>query len=490
MRTRFPPSPTGFLHIGSLRTALMNHLLSKQTKGNFLMRIEDTDRERLVPGAVENMLRGLAWAGIMPDEGVMLDPNGEVIQRGAHGPYFQSERLPLYKKYADELIQKGHAYHCFCTPERLQEMRKQQEARKQAPMYDRHCLQLSKEDVDAKLKAGERHVIRMQVPHERTIIFTDDIRGEMRFQGHTVDDQVLLKSDGFPTYHLAHVVDDHLMETDLVIRGEEWLSSLPKHLLLLEWLGWTPPKYAHVPLLLSKDRKKLSKRDGDVAVEEYITKGYLPEAMVNFLALLGWNPGTTQEIFTMQELIEQFSLDRVQKAGAIVDMEKLDWLQGQWMRKIPLQEFAARIQPIVSAKLPAAKSDPDFPKKAQLIQERITFFHEAPQMLTWFYEEPRVTVELLANEKQKVTKVQLPEIFATLEKILSAVPEKEWTAEGLKATVLANLGNFKQGQLLWPLRAALTGLPYSPGAFEVAAALGKENSLQRLHLAKKLVKSE
>ena len=468
----------------------MNHLLSKQTKGNFLMRIEDTDRERLVPGAVENMLRGLAWAGIVPDEGVMIDPNGEVIQKGTHGPYFQSERLHLYKKYADELVQKGHAYHCFCTPERLQEMRKQQELQKKAPMYDRHCLQLSKEDVDAKLKAGERHVIRMKVPHERTITFTDDIRGEMRFQGHTVDDQVLLKSDGFPTYHLAHVVDDHLMETDLVIRGEEWLSSLPKHLLLFEWLGWTPPKYAHVPLLLSKDRKKLSKRDGDVAVEEYITKGYLPEAMVNFLALLGWNPGTTQEIFTMDELIEQFSLDRVQKAGAIVDMEKLDWIQGQWMRKIPLQEFAARIQPIVSEKLPAAASDPDFAKKAQLIQERITFFREAPEMLTWFYQEPRVTVELLANEKQKVTKAQLPEIFASLEKILTGLSEKEWTANGLKAAVLANLGNFKQGQLLWPLRAALTGLPYSPGAFEVAEALGREKSIERLAQAKKIGETE
>ncbi|MSR87308.1 glutamate--tRNA ligase [Candidatus Peribacteria bacterium] len=488
MRTRFPPSPTGFLHVGSLRTALMNHLLSKQTKGSFLMRIEDTDRERLVPGAVENMLKGLAWAGIIPDEGVMLDKNGEVIQKGTHGPYFQSERLDLYRKYADELVAKGHAYHCFCTPERLAEMRKDQEARKQAPMYDRLCLKLSKAEVEAKLGSGdatvsERHVIRMKVPHEKTITFNDDIRGDMRFQGHTVDDQVLLKGDGFPTYHLAHVVDDHLMETDLVIRGEEWLSSLPKHLLLFEWLGWTPPRYAHVPLLLSKDRKKLSKRDGDVAVEEYITKGYLPEVMVNFLALLGWNPGTTQELFTMEELIEQFSLERVQKAGAIFDPEKLDWLQGQWMRKIPVKEFAARILPTVAEKFPAANSDHDFTKKAALIQERITFFHEAPEMLKWFYEEPHVSVELLANEKQKVTAAQLPEIFDALTKILTDVSEKEWTAEGIKTAVMGNLGSFKQGQLLWPLRAALTGLPYSPGAFEVAEALGREKAMERLKAA-------
>lgn len=496
MRTRFPPSPTGFLHIGSLRTALMNHLLSKQTKGNFLMRIEDTDRERLVPGAVENMLRGLAWAGIVPDEGVMLDPNGEIVQKGTHGPYFQSERLHLYKKYADELVQKGHAYHCFCTPERLTEMRKQQEAAKQAPMYDRHCLHLSKEELDklvsgdgASPEPGRRavsapHVIRMKIPHEKTVTFTDDIRGEVKFQGHTIDDQVLLKSDGFPTYHLAHVVDDHLMECDIVIRGEEWLSSLPKHILLFEWLGWTPPRYAHVPLLLGKDRKKLSKRDGDVAVEEYIKKGYLPEAMVNFLALLGWNPGTTQEIFTMDELIEQFSLERVQKAGAIFDLEKLDWLQGQWMRKIPLTEFAARIQPIVTEKIPAAAKDKNFVKKAALIHERITFFHEAPEMLKWFYEEPHASVELLASEKQKVIKAQLPEIFAILEKTLSEIPEKSWTVDGLKNAVLQNLGNFKQGQLLWPLRAALTGLPYSPGAFEVAEALGREETLNRLAKAR------
>ncbi|NOS67273.1 MAG: glutamate--tRNA ligase [Candidatus Peribacteraceae bacterium] len=486
MRTRLPPSPTGFLHIGNLRTALFDFLLAKQTKGIFYVRVEDTDRERFVPGAIESMLRSLQWAGISPDEGVMFDANGEVIQKGPHAPYFQSERLDLYKKYAEELVEKGHAYHCFCTPERLTEMRKQQEALKKAPMYDRHCVHLSKEDVAAKITAGERHVVRMKVPHERTVTFNDDIRGEVRFQGHTIDDQVLLKGDGFPTYHLAHVVDDHLMETDLVIRGEEWLSSLPKHILLFEWLGWAPPKYAHVPLLLSKDRKKLSKRDGDVAVEEYIQKGYLPEVMVNFLALLGWNPGTTQEIFTMDELIEQFSLDRVQKAGAIFDLEKLNWLQGQWMRKISPTEFAARILPLVAEKFSAAATDKDFVRKAALIQERITFFNEAPEMLTWFYKEPHASVELLASEKQKITKEQLPEIFQALENILSDVPEKNWTVEGLKTAVQSNLGNFKQGQLLWPLRAALTGLPYSPGAFEVAEVLGKEKTLERLKKAESI----
>lgn len=468
--------------MGSLRTALYNYILARQSKGAFLMRIEDTDQSRNVPGAVENFLRGLAWIGIHPDEGVMLE-RGVIVQKGPHGPYCQSQRLDLYRKYADALVSNGHAYRCFCTSQRLSDMRKNQEARGQAPMYDRHCLNLSKDEVAAKVNDGGSHVIRMRIPHDRTVTFTDDIRGEVRFQGRAIDDQVLLKSDGFPTYHLAHVVDDHLMACDVVIRGEEWLSSLPKHLLLFEWLGWTPPRYAHVPLLLGKDRKKLSKRDGDVAVEEYIRKGYLPEAMANFLALLGWNPGTTQEMFAMDELIEQFSLDRVQKAGAIFDLGKLDWLQGQWMRKIPVAEFAERIRPIVAENFFAAESDKDFLNKAQLIRERITFFREAPEMLRFFYEEPTAGVELLANDKQKITTTQLPEIFKTLDRILSDVPDKEWKVGGLTAAVRANLGDFTQGQLLWPLRASLTGLPYSPGAFEVAEALGKAKTMERLRKA-------
>ncbi len=484
MRTRFPPSPTGFLHVGGLRTALYNYILARQTEGKFLLRIEDTDQARSVPGAVENILESLHWAGLGIDEGVMLD-RGVVSQQGNKGPYFQSERLDMYKKYAEQLIDRGHAYYCFCTSQRLEEMRKQQEARKQAPMYDRHCLTLSKEEVAQKLRDGTPSVIRMKVPHERTIKFDDDIRGSVTFQGHTVDDQVLLKSDGFPTYHLAHVVDDHLMEIDLVMRGEEWLSSLPKHLLLFEFLGWTAPRYAHVPLLLNKDKTKLSKRQNSVSVQEYVAKGYLPEAMLNFLALLGWNPGTTQEIFSLAELIEQFSLERVQKAGAVFDLEKLDWLQGQWMRKIPLDEFTNRIRSIVGEKFPEALKDEDLETKAKLIQERITFFHEAPDMLSFFYREPTVTAELMANPKQKVDAKDLPAILAVLEKLLTSIPDKEWTNDNLfaKTKELVVQGDWKLGQLLWPLRAALTGLPFSPGATEVAVALGKDETLKRLRKA-------
>lgn len=493
MRTRFAPSPTGFLHVGGLRTALMSFLLARQTKGAFLLRIEDTDRERSVPGATEDMLRALAWAGIQPDEGVMLK-DGIVSQEGSKGPYIQSERQEhgLYRKYADALLRSGHAYPCFCTPQRLEEMRRAQEGKKQAPMYDRRCLNLSAEEMDKKMKAGEPHVIRLRIPRERTIAFDDEIRGDVRFQGHTVDDQVLLKSDGFPTYHLAHVVDDHLMDIDMVIRGEEWLSSLPKHLLLFEYLGWTPPRYAHVPLLLNADRTKLSKRQNAVAVEEYREKGYLPEALVNFLALLGWNPGTTQEIFSLDELIAAFSLDRVQKAGAVFDVEKLDWLQGQWMRKIPLAAFADRIRPLVAAKFPAAAKDEVFEEKAALIRERITFFVEAPAMLGFFYEEPDVSVELLANPKQKVTADLLPQLLAEVEEILSDIPGKEWTRDRLLAAfqVAAKEKNRKLGQLLWPLRVAITGRAYSPGAVEVAEVMakerGKEAVMERVRHAKTL----
>ncbi len=488
MRTRFPPSPTGFLHIGGLRTALYNELLARKTGGTFVLRIEDTDRERSVPGAIEQIVRSLRWAGVHPDEGV-TEKDGAIVQTGDKGPYIQSERLPIYRKHLDDLVTKGHAYPCFCTPERLDEMRKKQESLKQAPMYDRHCLRLPKDEIGKRIASGEKHVFRLKIPHERTITFVDEIRGKVSFQGHTVDDQVLLKSDGFPTYHLAHVVDDHLMEMDLILRGEEWLSSLPKHLLLFEFFGWPVPKYAHLPLLLNKDRSKLSKRQNSVSVDEYIEKGYLPEALINFLALLGWNPGTEQEIFSHEELIQAFSLERVQKGGAVFDLEKLDWLQGQWMRKIAPAEFAERILPLVTEKHPTAKEDADFGKKAALIQERITFFHEAPEMLSYFYAEPTPTLEVLVNEKQKVTKDVLLGVFATLKALLDAIPEKEWRAERLLADAKAEVGKgqWKLGQLLWPLRAALTGLPFSPGAVEVAAVLGKTKTMERLGRAAALV---
>lgn len=485
MRTRFPPSPTGMLHVGSLRTALYNELIARQTKGTFVLRIEDTDQERQVAGAVENFLDSFAWAGVVPDEGVMY-VDGKIGEKGPRGPYTQSKRTEIYRSHCDRLIEGGHAYRCFCTKERLEEMRKKQEERKQAPMYDRHCTHLSAEEIAAKLESGEPHVVRLKVPHERTVEFDDAVRGLVSFKGHTVDDQVLMKSDGFPTYHLANVVDDHLMEIDLVLRGEEWLSSTPKHILLYEAFGWTPPRFGHLPLLLNADKSKLSKRQGSVSVSEYVNKGYLPEAMINFLALLGWNPGTEQDVFTKEELIAQFSLERVQKAGAVFDLQKLDWLQGQWMRKLPVDEFERRCRESAAGELPEVSNDQSLAAKIALIRERVTFFSEAATMLRPFYRAPEsVSVELLANPKQKVTPELLPDILSTLIATLEAVPESDWNDQALLA-LLKTKGEekgWKLGQTLWPLRAALTGQPFSPGATEMAAVLGKAETIKRLRLA-------
>ncbi len=483
MRTRFAPSPTGSLHIGGLRTALFAWLVAKQNKGTFFLRIEDTDKVREAAGSIENIVSTLAWSGLTPDEGVTIDENGEIVEKGVHGPYFQSKRLDLYKKYADQLLAKGHAYHCFCTSERLEQMRKYQTEHKQPPMYDRTCCALTKEEAAERVEKGEKYVIRMKVPRSEKIEFYDEIYGKLSFMGHTVDDQVLMKSDGFPTYHLAHVVDDHLMKTDMVIRGEEWLSSLPKHLLLFKFLDLAPPKYAHMPLLLNKDRTKLSKRQNDVSAESYQHKGYLPEVVINFLALLGWNPGTTQELFTLTELIDTFSLERVQKAGAVFDIEKLDWLQGQWMRKMPSEEFASRIKPIVAQQFPAANDDQLFEQRAGLMQERITFFSEAPSMMSFYYEEPAPSMDIVVSAKQKVTQELLPTIMKLLIDTLEAIDESKWTMETLSSELFAAIekAELKKGQVLWPLRAILTGREYSPGAFEVATLLGKEKTIERLH---------
>jgi len=490
MRTRFAPSPTGMLHIGGLRTALFAYLAAAQENGKFILRIEDTDQERSVEGAVENILKAMHWAGIDPDEGVMLR-DGVIVEEGTHGPYTQSARFDLYRKHAQELIEKGFAYFAFDTKEELDHMREREsQAGNPAPKYDasirsvmKNSLTLPEEEWKKRMEDGEPYVIRMLIPEGDTVQFTDDIRGKVEFKGMEIDDQILIKSDGFPTYHLANVVDDHLMDINLVVRGEEWLSSTPKHLLLFQYFGWQSPRYAHVPLLLNLGGSKLSKRQNDVAVSDYIEAGYLPEAVINFIALLGWNPGTTQEMFTIEELLESFSMDRIQKGGAVFDVERLNWFQGQWMRSISPEEFAKRIQPIVAKVHPSAGADPKFVQRATLIQERITFDKEAPEMLSYYYEEPQVDIDMIASKKQnldpKLAKEMIELLIATLE------PLEDFSETALHDILFAvcdELG-LKKGQLLWPLRAVLTGLPFSPGAFEVASALGKEKTLTRLKTA-------
>lgn len=490
MRTRFAPSPTGLLHVGGLRTALYAWLLSRQQNGTFILRIEDTDQEREVPGAVQNIVESLRWAGLTIDEGVTLC-DGVLTEMGSHGPYTQSKRLDMYKLHAESLLASGHAYRCFCTQERLESMRAAQIAAKRAPMYDRACLRLSSEEIEKNLAAGVPSVLRLRVPDGRTVLAQDLVRGDLSFACSTIDDQVLMKSDGFPTYHLANVVDDHLMGIDLVLRGEEWLSSLPKHLLLYEAFGWTPPEFAHVSLLLNADKSKLSKRQNAVSVQEYRDRGYLPEALTNFLALLGWNPGTTQELFSLEELQESFSVDRIQKAGAIFDCKKLDWLQGHWMRRLPDQEFIARMRSAVGESLPEALEDPSFAERALLVRDRITFFTEGQDMLSFFYRDPAVTIDLLANAKQKVTVALLPKILSTLYALLSATDAPAWTNDHLFTLLSAEAKNheWSLGQILWPLRALLTGRPFSPSATELAAALGKETTLKRIAHALSMVQS-
>jgi nondiscriminating glutamyl-tRNA synthetase len=341
IRVRFAPSPTGYMHVGSLRTALYNYLFAQKNGGNLLLRIEDTDRKRFVEGSVEGLINVLNWTGINYTEGVYLE-DGKIEQKGDCGPYIQSERLALYKDYADQLVKDGKAYYCFCEPERLEKMREDQITSKTAPMYDRYCLNnVSAEEVNKNLKSNCPFTIRLKVPENEIIEFNDLIRGKVSIHSKTIDDQVLLKSDGFPTYHLANVIDDHLMGITHVIRAEEWLPSTPKHILLYRAFGWDIPQFAHLPLLLSTDKKKLSKRMGDVAVEDYIKKGYLKEAIINFVTLLGWNPGegSTQEIFSMEELIEKFDLKHVHKGGAVFDLKKLDWLNAQYIKKLSVSEL-------------------------------------------------------------------------------------------------------------------------------------------------------
>ncbi|HPG30951.1 MAG TPA: glutamate--tRNA ligase [bacterium] len=325
-RVRFAPSPTGYLHIGGARTALFNWLTARNNCGTFILRIEDTDKERFVDGSIEQIMESLKWLGINWDEGP--DCGGE------YGPYIQSQRLEIYKKHVFQLVEQGDAYYCFCSAERLDKMREEQKSKGESTQYDRHCRNLTQKQIDENLKNNIPYVIRMKTPGTGNISFNDIIREEVTIPFENVDDQVLLKSDGFPTYHLANVVDDHLMKITIVIRGEEWLMSAPKHLLLYKYFKWTPPLFAHLPLLLNADRSKLSKRQNDVSVSDYKLKGFLPDAVVNFIALLGWNPGNDKEIFKVEEIIKMFDLRKCGKSGSVFDIDKLKWMNGLYIREL------------------------------------------------------------------------------------------------------------------------------------------------------------
>ncbi|HPQ30699.1 MAG TPA: glutamate--tRNA ligase [Candidatus Syntrophosphaera thermopropionivorans] len=398
VRVRFAPSPTGYLHIGGLRTALYNYLFARHTGGTFILRIEDTDRTRIVPDAMENLIHTLQKLDITFDEGPIIGGN--------YGPYIQSERLDLYRKEAQKLLDAGFAYRCFCTPETLAQMRAEQQAKGEFVKYDRRCLNLTPAEIEAKLAKGEPYVLRLKMPEIRTFRFNDIIRGEVEMDSAQSDDQVLIKSDGYPTYHLASVVDDHYMDISYVIRGEEWLSSMPKHLWLYECFGWTPPQWVHLPLILNPDRTKLSKRMNDVAVEDYLERGYLKEAIINFVALLGWHSADNREIFSLEELCQEFTLERVNKSGAIFDLNKLNWMNGWYLRNLPLDTIVERSKPYFEKEHLAIPDSDKLTKIVATARERCTLLSDLVQYSKMFLcPQPLSTESLDFLKKEDSRKV-------------------------------------------------------------------------------------
>ncbi|MFA6254539.1 MAG: glutamate--tRNA ligase [Patescibacteria group bacterium] len=471
--TRFAPSPTGSLHVGSLRTALYNYLFAKKNQGNFLLRIEDTDQERKVEGASENLKIILKQFGLTWD-------NKKVM--------VQSERLKEYQQAAQELIKKEKAYYCFCSKERLDNLRKVQQQKGLPPMYDGCCRDLPAAETKAKLTAKTPYVIRFKIPRTGQTEFTDLIRGQVTFDNKLLDDPIILKSDGFPAYHLASVVDDHDMATTHVFRGEEWLPSTPKHILLYQAFGWQPPEFAHLPLLLNPDRSKLSKRQGDVAVEDFLKKGYLPEALLNFVLLLGWNPGTDQEIFSnLEEMAKAFDLEKVNKSGAVFDTQKLDWLNGQYIRQKPLPELAKLCQPFFAEV--GIKADlKSLEKIVATEHERIKKLSDIVPVTEFFFKEPTYEPKLLIWKK--IDKNQTADNLKILKEFLENLAEKKWQKKDLEEEIIGLIKEKGRGvgDMLWPMRVALSGRQASPGPFEIAEVLGKTESLKRIQKAIDLLK--
>jgi len=481
-RLRFAPSPTGSLHVGSLRTVFFAYLIAKQLDGQFILRVEDTDQKREVEGAIDGLLDILEWIGIKFDEGYSFG--------GDYGPYIQSERQEIYNKYLKELLDKGEAYHCFCTPERLQKMREDQQANKQAPRYDRCCCDLSAEEVQKKIEAGEKYVIRQKMPMTGEVKVFDEIRGEISFKAEDLDDHVLIKSDGVPTYQFANVVDDHTMEISHVTRSEEWLPSFPKNILLYKSFGWEAPKFIHFAGVLNARGGKLSKRDGDVSVESYREKGYLPEALINFCVLLGWSPyakasgdktSKNSEILSMEEIIKIFDYKDIRPSGSVFDIEKLDFFNGHYIREMDIEKLVELCKPYLKGKGKRGK-DEDFIKKVVAVsQERLKMLSEIGELTDFFFEdELSYDHELLIWKK--LTSEEVKKNLEQVAEQLTLIPEDNWTRASIEDALVTYIKakDEKVGNFLWPMRVALTGKKFSPSPFEVAEVLGKGESLERV----------
>lgn len=486
VRVRFAPSPTGFLHIGGLRTALYNYLFARHHGGAFVLRIEDTDQSRYVEGAEEDIIRSLEWAGMTIDEG----PNNP----GEYGPYRQSERRELYKQYAEQLIEAGHAYYAFDTPEEIEEMRERlKKSGNPSPKYDsitrqsmKNSLTLSQDEVDRRLKAGEEYVVRLKVPRRETVKFEDLIRGIVSFETSGLDDQVLLKSDGMPTYHLANVVDDHTMGITHVIRGEEWLSSAPKHMLLYQAFGWEPPSMAHLPLIMSPSGGKLSKRKAEsegipVNTRDYIAGHYDPRALVNFLAYLGWSPGDDSEIHNMKELCELFTLDRVSKGGAVFNHKKLMWYNEHYLRETSVEELMPVVQKLAE-EVGLNTKDADYLKTVvELLHERVSKVDEFITMGAFFFEPPKAYDE----NALKKWKEDSPVLVRAWKEKVCDLPEGQFKAATLKSKLeeVINEHEVGFGKLMMPLRIAVTGQGFGPDLFPALELIGKEEVLNRIDVA-------
>lgn len=486
VRTRFAPSPTGFLHIGGLRTALFSYLFAQHNDGDFILRIEDTDQVRLVEGALEDIAESLEWIGIEWDEG----PGAS----GTYGPYRQSERRDIYISHAHRLIKKGDAYKCYCSPERLKVLREEQKARGAPTGYDRRCRNLSEEQIQKHEENQDRFVIRLKTPLFGQTTLNDEIRGTLTTPNETLDDIVLLKSDGYPTYHLAHVVDDHLMDITHVIRGEEWIPSAPRHILLYKAFEWTLPVFAHVPVILAPDGGKLSKRHGATMVKEFRAKGYLKEAVLNFIALLGWSLDDKTEFFDMDSLIEQFDLKRVSKAPAVFSYEKLDWFNGVYIRKQDKNSLYNLLLPflmekkLVSPENEAQRRDYIL-EIIPLIQERLKSLSEIADIIWFFFDDH---FEIRDKNSLLPKKLSREDTLSMLERTIAIIEEQESFEEEELEKALRNLVEklgLKTAQVFMPLRVAITGTKVSPGLFETMRVLGKERVLKRLQHAAETVKT-
>lgn len=472
IRTRFAPSPTGFMHIGNLRTALYEFLIAKSAGGEFVLRIEDTDQERLVEGAVETIYKTLKTAEITHDEGPDIG--------GEYGPYIQSERLDMYKPYAEQLVNEGKAYRCFCTKERLDSLKDDETP---GGGYDRHCRNLPREEADKLLEQGLPYVIRQKMPVKGSTTFSDAVFGEITVENGELADQILMKTDGYPTYNFANVIDDHSMNITHVVRGSEYLSSTPKYNLLYNAFGWEIPTYIHLPLIMGTDEQgnvsKLSKRHGATGFEDLIKEGYLPQAVINYIALLGWCPKDNQEMFTIEQLKEAFSIDGISKSPSVFDYQKLEWFNAEYIRAMPLEQFTEIATPYFKQAI--AEKEMNWQSLASILQQRVTKLTQIPEMVAFFGEQPEYDKELFVNKKSKTNLENSPALLSAVIEKLEKMPQ--WTKDSIHACLLdlAKELEVKNGTVMWPARISVSGKTVTPGgAVEILEILGREESLTRM----------